>query len=266
MPRLTLTVEVDDETAAWLEQTGKKDDPEYLGNIIYNDMIAVNKVLSTLATLFHDIAHPISAIKGYITLLLMGEGGEITETQKEFLSNIDHYSDNLGEILHDARDVMRIEANQTIFITFSPTDFNKCLEEVVNKYHNVIENKNQVFKVEIPKNIPQINADATNIKRAISNLLDNASKFTLEGGEIKIAVEVKNNLLYLSVMDNGRGIARENLIHIFERYIQGRKIDIPNANTGLFLAKHIIELHGGEIWIESEVGKGTTVHFTLPLA
>jgi signal transduction histidine kinase len=113
---------------------------------------------------------------------------------------------------------------------------------------------------------PRVMADVDRVQQVLSNLVGNALKFTPSGGRIEIFARAQARELVISVSDNGKGIATDQLPHVFERYWQSSRTDKHGAGLGLPIAKGIVEAHGGRIWIDSALGTGTTASFTLPLA
>jgi len=122
--------------------------------------------------------------------------------------------------------------------------------------------------VDVTQGLPSVEADEKRIQQVVENLLDNAVKYSPQGGEIRLRAEVRPGELLVSVSDQGIGIAKEELNKVFDRFyrIQQRKLgQIGGAGLGLAICKSLVEAHGGRIWAESELGKGSTFHFTLPL-
>jgi two-component system sensor histidine kinase GlrK len=152
-----------------------------------------------------------------------------------------------------------------------PTDLKRVADMSVNKVRLLADAKHVQLLVEAPAQHVWVNADALRIEQVLDNLLSNALKFSSEGGIVKLNMkpDPKAGVLEVSVSDGGPGIQAEDLPHIFERFYQGRtkaKHATPGSGLGLALAKKVVEAHGGRIWIESEVKKGTTVRFILRAA
>ncbi|HEU4686583.1 MAG TPA: ATP-binding protein, partial [Nitrospira sp.] len=149
-------------------------------------------------------------------------------------------------------------------------DLKRITEMSVNKIRLLADAKHVQLVVESPAQRVWVKADSIRIEQVLDNLLSNALKFSPEGGIVKVLMrpDMKAGILEVSVSDVGPGIPPEDLPHIFERFYQGRtksKQGLPGSGLGLALAKKIVEAHGGRIWIESEVKKGTTVRFILRL-
>jgi len=128
------------------------------------------------------------------------------------------------------------------------------------------EAKQQTIESQIESNLPEVAADGPRVGQVLSNLVSNAIKFSTEGAKIVVSVREQDNSIVVGVSDNGRGIAREHLSRVFDRYWQAEDTKHTGMGLGLSIAKGIVEAHGGKIWVDSELGKGSSVSFTLPLA
>ena len=128
------------------------------------------------------------------------------------------------------------------------------------------EAKQQTIECHIESNLPEVAADGSRVAQVLSNLVSNAIKFSRQDGEIVVSAREQDNTIVVCVSDNGRGIPRENLSKVFDRYWQAEDTKHAGTGLGLSIAKGIVEAHGGKIWVDSELGKGSSVSFTLPLA
>jgi signal transduction histidine kinase len=128
------------------------------------------------------------------------------------------------------------------------------------------EAKQQTIACDIESDLPEVAADGPRVGQVLSNLLSNAIKFSHQGGEIVVSVREEGNTIVVCVSDHGRGIPREHLSKVFDRYWQGEDAKHAGMGLGLSIAKGIVEAHGGKIWVDSELGKGSAFSFTLPLA
>jgi two-component system sensor histidine kinase GlrK len=152
----------------------------------------------------------------------------------------------------------------------APTDLTRVAEGSVKKIRLLAESKHVQIVTENPGGNVRLSLDAARIEQVLDNLLSNAIKFSPEGAAVKLRMEseAQAGLVRISVSDTGPGIPPEDLPHIFERFYQGRVQTgtmLAGSGLGLALAKKVVEAHAGRIWAESELGKGTTVHVTLPL-
>ena len=128
------------------------------------------------------------------------------------------------------------------------------------------EAKQQTVECHIESNLPEVAADGHRVGQVVSNLLSNAIKFMRQGGKIIVSARRRGNSFVVSVSDEGPGIARKNLSKAFDRFWQAEETRRLGSGLGLSIAKGIVEAHGGKIWVDSELGKGSSFFFTLPLA
>jgi signal transduction histidine kinase len=139
---------------------------------------------------------------------------------------------------------------------------------VMNTIAGLIKDKPVELRQELPSNLPKVKADEVRIRQILLNLLGNAAKYTDEGHITLRVSENDGNLLQVSVIDTGIGIRKEDFERIFEEFQQAKEaftLRKPGAGLGLPISKKFVELHGGQLWVESEVGQGTAFHFTLPI-
>jgi len=241
------------------------------GNLIILHDVTREKTVEKLKTEFvslsaHQLRTPLSAIKWTLKMLLEGDLGEITPEQREYLEKIYQSNERMINLINDLLNVTRIEEGRYIF-TLSPTDLEKIVENFLVFYKDEIKKKN--LSVDFSKEkIPVLNLDQEKISLAIQNLLENAIKYTLPGGKIKIFLGQKEGNVFFSVQDSGIGIPESQKERIFTKFFRGAnaiRIETEGSGLGLFITKNIIEAHGGKIWFESKEGKGSTFYFTLPI-
>jgi PAS domain S-box-containing protein len=229
---------------------------------------AADKLKSAfLANMSHEIRTPMNAIVGFSSLL--ERGGISLEKQQSFSKVIKKRSNDLLKIIDDILDISKIEANQ-IVIQNTHGNINKILDEILDYSLSKIEIDNkQNLRVSISNQIvnePEIMADIGRLKQVLFNLIENSLKFT-KSGSIEIGCKKhKNNKLLFYVKDTGTGIPNDKLQLIFERFHQAHDlVESTNGGTGLGLSisKGLVELMGGEIWVESKVGEGSSFMFTI---
>ncbi len=215
-----------------------------------------------LSTVSHELRSPLTSIKGYVSLLLKNQVGKISPKQHEFLQIVNAEANHLNNLISDLLDLSKIESGK-LMLRNEIIDLNKFFKE--NKFSRLVS-KNINFKVMLlPRNI-KITADHDKLKQILTNLISNANKFT-ENGSIKVKVTKRKNDVLFAVSDTGIGIAKENLNKIFDKFAQiDSSITRKKKGTGLGLtiSKHLVELHGGKIDVESTLGKGSTFSFTIP--
>ena len=219
-----------------------------------------------LSTVSHELRTPLASIKGFATTLLRQDVAWDDDTRREFLAIIDQESDRLSELIDNLLDMARVEAG-TLRIEPEPINLRPIVEETVRTY-SVMTRQHQ-FQIEMARRLPQIMADPRRVRQVLRNLLENAVKYSPAGGPITVTVEVHPEAVQIGVADRGIGIQPEDLNRVFDRFYQ-----VDNASTrkvggsglGLSICKAIVEAHKGRIWVESQVGTGSSFYFTLPLA
>lgn len=217
-----------------------------------------------MATLSHELRLPLTAIKGYTTALLMDEVKWDQEKSTEFLQLIDAECDNMQVLLSDILDSALVDVNQ-LAIDSKPVRLHRIAREVTSEMQLHTELHRLV--VDLPADFPIVAADPHWIKQVFRNILDNAIKYSPEGGLIVIRGEARSEDVVVNIADQGIGISPENLIPLFEKYFRVIPSDdyyVPGTGLGLPIARAIVEAHGGRIWIESREGQGTTLSFSLP--
>jgi signal transduction histidine kinase/putative methionine-R-sulfoxide reductase with GAF domain len=218
-----------------------------------------------LSTVSHELRTPLASIKGFATTLLRQDVAWDDSTRREFLAIIDQESDRLSELIGNLLDMARVEAG-TLRVEPEPTHLRPIVEEVVRTF-SVMTSQHH-FDVEMPKRLPRIMADPRRVRQVLRNLLENAVKYSPAGGSITVAVEVHPDEVQIGVSDPGIGIQPDHVDRIFDRFYQ-----VDNASTrkvggsglGLSICKAIVEAHKGRIWVESQVGIGSSFYFTLPM-
>jgi len=219
-----------------------------------------------LSTVSHELRTPLASIKGFATTLLRQDVAWDDDTRREFLAIIDEESDRLGELIGNLLDMARVEAG-TLRVEPEPTSLRPIVEETVETFR-VITSQHQ-FQIEMPRRLPQIMADPRRVRQVLRNLLENAVKYSPAGGPITVTVKVHPDAVQIGVADRGIGIQPEHLDRIFDRFYQVDSAStrkVGGSGLGLSICKAIVEAHKGRIWVESQVGIGSSFHFTLPLA
>jgi signal transduction histidine kinase len=218
-----------------------------------------------ISVLAHEMRTPLTSIKGYSTALLMKEISFKPETQREFLEIIDKECDILQGLISDFLESSAIDAG-VIKIERQPVRLPRLASEVADEVARRFP-KHCVL-VDFPDEFPLVDADPERILQVLRQLLDNATKYSPNGGLIVLQGRIKKDEAVISVADEGVGIAPEDLNRIFEKYFRvkfGTGTHIVGTGLGLPISRAIIEAHGGRIWAESQLGRGSTFYFTLPL-
>lgn len=217
-----------------------------------------------IATASHELRTPLTSVQMGVHLLLEGALGELTDSQNEVLQACRQDCERLDKLMRDLLDLSKIEAgeSQPQFASVSARDL---LSTPIKELRPQVEAKGLKLTVDVPVELPWISVDRLQIERVVSNLVVNALRHTKDG-EINISAEQRDNHLAVSVHDTGSGIPGEYLPHIFDQFVQVPDAPTGGAGLGLTISKSIVEAHGGQISVQSQIGQGTTFTFTLPLA
>jgi len=220
-----------------------------------------------LASMSHELRTPMNAVLGYTRMLLMNVYGELPEKVRDVHGRIDKSGRHLLGLINDVLDFSKIEAGQ-LTLVLNPYSIKDVIQSVVTSTQSLATEKNLALKITVPPELLAASGDERRISQVLLNLVGNAIKFT-DSGEVRIEVTSADGSFVVSVSDTGPGIAATDQENIFEEFSQaeGSTSAQKKGGTGLGLAiaKRIVELHGGKIRVESEVGKGSKFIFTLPL-
>jgi signal transduction histidine kinase len=221
-----------------------------------------------ITNLSHELRTPLSAIISFSYILSKNHYGEVTSEQQDYLMRIHGAGELLIEIVNDLLDLAKIEAGQMELFR-EPVDLAAVSTEVVDTISGLLVDKPVELRQEIPPDLPCVTGDETRIRQVLLNLLGNAAKYTSEG-TITLRITGKGKgMVQVSVIDTGIGIRPEDFEKIFEEFQQTEEaFALRKVGTGLGLpiSRKFVELHGGKLWVESERGRGSTFHFTLPVA
>lgn len=224
-----------------------------------------------VSTVSHELRTPMTSIIGYVELMFMGATGTLTEKQNRYLGIIRNNANRMTMLVNDLLDISRIESGKTR-LELSSLDLTQIINQVVEVHlRGRIEHDEKPINasVEIPSPMPLVTADQARVTQILTNLVDNAFNYTPAEGTIRVSASVNGRFLNVSVSDTGVGIKEENQERIFERFfrsdseiIQG----VPGTGLGLAIVRSLVEMHGGEIEVDSTLGRGSTFTFGLPLA
>ena len=218
-----------------------------------------------ISTLAHEMRTPLTSIKGYSTALLMEEVTFDPETQREFLQFIDEECDVLQTLIHDLLESSIIDAG-LLRLEPQPVQLPRLAKTVMDD----IARRTEIhrFLLDFPEHFPILDADPERIMQVLRNLLDNAVKYSPDGGLIVVRGEVRVEEVIVSVADQGVGLTPDHLNRLFEKFFRAKSLlgrHVVGSGLGLPISRTIVESHGGRIWAESQVGQGTTLFFALPL-
>jgi signal transduction histidine kinase/DNA-binding response OmpR family regulator len=218
-----------------------------------------------LASMSHELRTPLNAIIGFSEVLLERMFGELNERQDDYLRDIWSSGKHLLELLNDILDLSKIEAGQMV-LNHSQFVVGKSLEYCLSLVREQAIKQRIQLSLEVDPEVGLLDADRLRFRQVVLNLLSNAVKFTPDGGRVDVRASIQGQDLVLTVADTGVGVSADERERIFDSFQQGTRPSEQAEGTGLglTLSKRIVELHGGRIWVESEVGKGSTFGFALP--
>lgn len=212
----------------------------------------------------HELRTPLTSIRGFSEILMSGHHTSEEEREK-FLTYINQQSVNMTAFINDLFNIARIDSGKTFSLNKVQTDVVDYFAELISAFQE--QNPTRKIKVILPKTSVSVSIDPEKMKQVINNLLNNAVKFSPNGGPISVKGEKKDSLFKLSIKDQGIGLSTENKKKVFDKFykVDSSNTTLEGSGLGLNIAKYIIEAHGGNIWLESKIKKGTTVSFTIPL-
>ena len=220
-----------------------------------------------LASMSHELRTPLNAVIGFSEIMLDGVAGEISDEQRDYLTDILESGEHLLKLINDVLDLSKVEAGK-MELRVESLNLADIVTETSQTVSTLLDDKKLELRVNLQEGLPSVSADRTRLKQVFLNLLSNAIKFTPSGGEIAIEGSSKDEWCYVSVVDNGIGISKEDQERIFQPFVQGKtppEQAKEGTGLGLTLSREFIEACGGRIWVESEYGKGSRFTFTLPL-
>jgi PAS domain S-box-containing protein len=216
-----------------------------------------------LSNVSHELRTPLQSIGGFTKLLMNGQVPD-PATQKEFLQIIDQEAAHLGNLINSLLDLSRLESGR-FQINKTLTPIRETVIDSMKSFHTLARDKNITLNEEIPPELPEMEVDAERMRQVFMNLLSNAIKYSEPGGSVTVRAERHKGELLFQVSDRGIGMSPEVMQHLFERFYRAE--DNPSRSgtgLGLYIAKQIVEAHGGHIWVESSINEGSTFSFSLP--
>jgi signal transduction histidine kinase len=225
----------------------------------------------------HELKTPMTSIKGYADLLAAGAVGPVNEAQASFLNTIRTNVNRMATLVSDLADVSRIEAGR-LRLEFSAVPVAELVNDVTGSARRQIDEKSQVLDLDVPPGLPPVWGDRNRLIQVLANLVSNANKYTPAEGRITITAGCVENrwdpkgvpfVIHLAVQDTGYGIQPADQKKIFQKFFRSEDQNIrntPGTGLGLNITRHLVEIQGGRIWFESEPGKGTSFHFTVPIS
>ncbi|MBM7869940.1 PAS domain S-box-containing protein [Clostridium pascui] len=214
----------------------------------------------------HEFKTPLTSLMMGASLLMEKNMGVINDKQQEIIKTIQEDADKLLNLVNNLLKLSTMEYDKSLF-KLKEENIEDIINNSVKDFYKLAESKNVEICVDIEKKLPKVMVDFEKLTWVINNLLNNALKFTTSGDEIYISSYKNHSKIFVSIKDTGIGISEEYVDKIFDKFVQVKGQDSSNSGTGLGLAisKQIVEVHSGEIWCESELGKGSNFIFTLPI-
>ena len=231
------------------------------------ELLKLNKMKSDfVSAVSHELRTPLTSIKGYTILVGGGKLGPVNKQQSERLQKINRHTDYLSNLISDLLDIARIESGR-VGMTVSKINLSGLVDTVADLLGPQLKERDLELKIKLQPNLPPIQADESRLQRVLVNLLSNAIKFTPEKGIITIQAASTGPVLQIDVIDSGLGMSKEDLANLFSEFFRADNLinrEKKGTGLGLVLVKRIIEAHGGKIWVQSKLKKGSTFSFTLP--
>jgi signal transduction histidine kinase len=221
-----------------------------------------------LANVSHDLRTPLASMQGYLETLLLKHGTLSPEEERNYLEVAAKHSERLGKLVRDLFELTKLEAHE-VRLQEEVFPLTELVQDVVQKFQLPAERRGLRLEHHFDGTVPAVRADIGLIERVLENLIENAMRHTLSGGAVRVELEPLGDRIGLRVRDTGQGIPREELSNIFERYYRVDRGEFGSAGStglGLAITRRIVELHGGQVRVESTLGEGTTFSFDLPAA
>ena len=217
------------------------------------------------AMVAHDVKNPLTAILGYSEIL--GMGLKNSPKELEYSSHINSAAQTLNLLISDLVDLAAIESGK-LRVNLGDLNLSEVIKDVSSRIQIVAQQRKIRFEVQVPPQLPMLRGDPHRIGQVIQNLCTNAVQYTKEGGLVQVKVDLGHQMLTIGVRDSGIGISKEDLPRVFERFFQSQQAQAMRKagfGLGLKIAREIVQLHGGEMGVESELGKGSRFFFTIPI-
>jgi signal transduction histidine kinase len=225
-----------------------------------------NLFLRFLGIAAHDLKAPLTAIQGFLWVMLGGYAGELSDKQRNMLERSSHRIKELLNLISDLLDIPRIETGQLVQ-EMKQISLSQVVKTSLGDLRDLAKQKKLKLRVELPPGLPKIRGSTPRLQQVMTNLVNNAINFTPEGS-VTIRVKEKGKEIRVEVLDTGIGIPPQDLPRMFEDFFRASNVETKGTGLGLSIAKRIVEAHDGKIWVESpclETGKGSKFTFTLPI-
>jgi signal transduction histidine kinase/CheY-like chemotaxis protein len=248
-------------------------DDTYLGRLLVFRDVTHEREVDRMKTEFvslvsHELRTPLTSIKGYVDLLLDGDAGDVTADQRDFLGVVKSNADRLMALINDLLDISRIESGK-VELRRAALDVGGLIAGAVGSLRPQIEAKGQRLHLDLPAALPAAWADADRVTQILINLLSNAHKYTPAGGEIAVTAAPAGDTIRVAVRDTGIGLTAAEQAQLFTKFFRARNRtteEVGGTGLGLAITRSLVEMHGGQMDVESAPGQGSTFSFTLPPA
>jgi signal transduction histidine kinase len=219
-----------------------------------------------VSTVSHEFKTPLTTINGFITVMLEGQTGPLTPEQAHFLTIVKGAAKRLAGLVSDLLDISKLEGGAQM--DMKALDLGKLIEASLENHLPQARQAGKTVACDLAGGLPAVLGDERWLGLVIDNLLSNALKFTRPGGAVSLSVADKGDMLMVTVSDEGIGIHADDQGRIFEKFFRARnrsEISVSGTGLGLTISKEVVSKHGGKIWFESEIGKGSKFYFVLPI-
>ncbi len=245
---------------------------EFLGTVsVFRDVTAEVQAerakTEFVSMVSHELRTPMTSIKGYVDLLLMGAAGFMTEDAQRFLKIVSSNVDRLTILVNDLLDISRIESGR-MKIEPQPMRVEEVIEQVIAEMEARAIEKRLTLTADVPADLPPVYADPDRVTQVLANLVANACHYTLHDGRVNVSAARQGEMVRITVEDTGIGIAPEDIDRVFDRFFRADDPVVQNApgtGLGLSIVKSLVEMQGGEVSVESELGRGSKFTFTIPV-
>jgi len=220
-----------------------------------------------IANTSHEVRTPLHSIRGFVKLMLDGKVTD-PEIQHEFLSIIDEQSQHLSNLVSAILDTSAIESGEMTYAK-QPVAMNDVIDKALVKLQSIAEEREIAVEADMPGTLPVVEGDSEKLEQVVTNLVHNAIKFSQKGGKVRVTAGPQNTSILVQVTDQGSGIPASAIPLLFQKFFRVHG-SMPWASSGtglgLYIVKQIVEAHGGQVWVESKLGEGSTFSFRLPLS
>jgi signal transduction histidine kinase len=222
----------------------------------------------------HELKQPMTSIQGYARMLELGIGGELNDTQKQFVQVITSNAERLGRLVNDLLEISRLEAGR-VRLELAPLQIRPVVDEAITRVQADVEARHHVLSVDVPTDLPAVLADRERLAQILTSLLRNACRYTPDGGTIRITAgerarpQLRPDHVLIGIRDTGIGLSPQDLARVGEKFFRASHHLVrsqPGIGLGLAIARRLVELHGGELTVESEPERGSTFSVRIPVA